>query len=177
MKQFDYDAVKRLQNDDKKAFNTLYGQYNHKIYLNALKFTKDSDTAKDIVQEVFITLWEKRQSIDPSKPLLNWIFVVSYHKSIDFLKKSLKIIPVSEDLLPYTFQLEPEESMRREHQWKLIERAINELSPQKRKVFEICKLQGKTYAHAAQQLQISKYTVKEYLSAAMKNVKEFVEKR
>jgi len=97
MKNIDcVNIVKRLQEDDKTAFDWIYNQFSHKIYLNALKLTKDRNMAEDIVQDVFIILWEKRNSIDPSRPLLNWIFVVSYHKSIDYLKKILRALPVSD---------------------------------------------------------------------------------
>ncbi len=175
MKHIDSEVIKRLQDGDKKAFDRIYWQYSHKIYLNALKLTKDGNIAEDIVQEVFITLWEKRLSIDPSRPLLNWIFVISYHRSIDCLKRSLKTALAFDGVFPDIHPSDPDELSPREKQWMLIESAIKNLSPQKRKVFELCKLEGKTYVDAAKQLQISKHTVKEYLSAAMKNVKEFVQ--
>jgi RNA polymerase sigma-70 factor (ECF subfamily) len=49
---------------------------------------------------------------------------------------------------------------------------MDQLSPQKRKVFEICKMQGRTYKKAAEELHISKYTVKEYLSEALVSIKK-----
>lgn len=171
----DTEMVERLQNDDRKAFDNLYLQYSQKIYLNALKLTKDRSVAEDIVQEVFIILWEKRLSIDPSKPVLNWIFIVSYHKSLDYLRATMKT-PLVLDEARYYPPLEPhlEDLYMKESQLALIENAIQRLPPQRRKVFELCKIQGESYARTAQILKISKHTVKEYLSAAMKNIKEYV---
>ena len=59
-------------------------------------------------------------------------------------------------------------------QRQILENAMAQLSPQKRKVFELCKIQGKTYEETAAALQISKYTVKEYLSASVSFLKEYV---
>ena len=51
---------------------------------------------------------------------------------------------------------------------------MDQLSPQKRKVFELCKVQGRTYKKAAEELHISKYTVKEYLSEALISIKKYI---
>lgn len=178
MEYTDAEMIGRLQNDDRTAFNNLYWKHSHKIYLNALKLTKDRTAAEDVVQDVFIILWEKRLSIDPSKPVLNWIFIVSYHKSLDYLRKSLKTALVSDDSRHSSHypQADPpiEDHAIKEHQLHLIESAIQQLSPQRKKVFEICKIQGESYESAAHRLNISKHTVKEYLCAAMKNIKEYV---
>jgi len=56
----------------------------------------------------------------------------------------------------------------------LIENAVQQLSPEKRRVFERCKLEENTYEHAASQMHLSKHTAKEYLPSAMKNIREFV---
>jgi RNA polymerase sigma-70 factor (ECF subfamily) len=58
-------------------------------------------------------------------------------------------------------------------QINILEKAIALLSPQKRKVFELCKLQGRTYEEASAEMGISKHTVKEYLSGAMASIKEY----
>lgn len=176
MKQENYELITRLQANDRAAFASLYEEYSHRIYLNALKITKDTVVAQDVVQDVFIILWEKRLTLDPAKPILNWIFVVSYNKSIDHLKKALRTSLFSEIELfdgqnRYADKAEP---IIKEKRLNLIESAVARLSPQKKRVFEICKLRGKTYEFAAEEMQISKHTVKEYLSEAMKSIRTFV---
>src|SRR6188472_1886831 len=84
------DLASRLRKDDINAFNTLYWEYHAAVYANALKLIKDPAIAEDIVQEVFVTVWGKRQTIDPDQDLAGWLFVISYHKTIDQLKRKLK---------------------------------------------------------------------------------------
>ena len=69
----------------------------------------------------------------------------------------------------------PEEThLTIEEKTQLLTEAINQLSPQKRKVLELCKLQGKTYEETARELHISRHTVKEYLASAISHVKGYI---
>ena len=166
------ELAQRLITGDIEAFNEIYRKYFHPVYCNALKIIREVPVAEDVLQEVFITLWEKRATIDPEKSLAGWLFILCYHKSINLLRRKLR-----ESLLYKELQ-EPEESSLEEEikygtQWKVLENALSCLSPQRRRVFELCKLQGKTYEEAAIELRISKYTVKEYLSGAIASIKEY----
>lgn len=170
----DSELIRSLQNDDTRAFDVIYWKYHARLYSNINKLLKDGNASKDVLQEVFVTLWEKRASLDPKKEIAGWLFTVSYNKSINHLKKTLKAAIMFVDV-DEAFQVaigcEPDDETIR---LSLIEKAVTKLSPQKRKVFDLCKLQGKTYVEAANELTISKHTVKEYLSEAVAAVKEYV---
>ena len=175
MDQKTKDLASRLRKDDINAFNTLYWEYHAAVYANALKLIKDPVIAEDIVQEVFVTVWGKRHTIDPEQDLVGWLFVISYHKTIDQLKRKLKEalahkrigISIEDHSIHVNADL-------KEEQLAAIEKAMDQLSPQKRKVVELCKVQGRTYKKAAEELHISKYTVKEYLSEAMVSIRKYI---
>jgi len=168
------DLASRLRNDDISAFNTLYWEYHGAIYANAFKLIRDSVIAEDIVQEVFVALWEKRHRIDPKLDIAGWLFVVSHHKTIDQLKRKLRH-SLAERILHSIFANHTAiENDITDEQLGAIEKAVDQLSPQKRRVFELCKVQGRTYKKAAEELHISKYTVKEYLSEAIISIKKYI---
>ncbi len=170
----DRNLIIRLQAEDMDAFNALYWKYQLKLYANIFKLLKDKNATEDVLQEVFITLWEKRFTIDPDNLIAGWLFTVSYNKAINYLKKSMKESLIFEELNE-ALQFSGESAVVfRDVQLELIEKAVIQLSPQKRKVFDLCKIQGKTYEETAKELNISKHTVKEYLSGAVMNVKEYV---
>ncbi|MEP7111419.1 MAG: sigma-70 family RNA polymerase sigma factor, partial [Ferruginibacter sp.] len=149
-------------------------KFHSAIYSNVLKLTRDSFIAEDIVQEVFISLWEKRCQIDPEQEIGGWLFVVSYNKSVSHLKLKLKESLVQAALQP-TLEVTIDEDHDLVHaQVNLLAKAIEQLSPQKRRVFELCKLQHKTYEETAEELKLSKHTVKEYLSSAVNSIKEYI---
>ncbi|MBD0277895.1 MAG: sigma-70 family RNA polymerase sigma factor [Flavisolibacter sp.] len=174
MVDYDNELVIRLREDDVEAFNALYWKYHQAVYANIFKLTKEVEVTQDILQEVFIALWEKRSSIDINQTVSGWLFVVSYNKSISYLKRALKESVISNEWNEEMQPAEESEINVREVQLQLLEDALGQLSPQKKKVFELCKLQGKSYEETARELNISKHTVKEYLSAAIANVKEYI---
>jgi RNA polymerase sigma-70 factor (ECF subfamily) len=172
------ELVERLQQNDVGAFNALYWQYHEVVYRNILKFTKDPVTAEDILQEVFIKLWEKRSTIKAEQSVAGWLFVISFNLSVNHTRKRLR-----EQVLQKKLAIvEADNSIQvgatvYEEQYQLLENAIEQLSPQKRKVVTLCKLEGKTYEEAAGELKISRNTVKEHLQTAMVNLNEYIRKK
>jgi RNA polymerase sigma-70 factor (family 1) len=169
------NLVSLLKKDDLAAFDQLYWKYQKAVFQNAYKLTRDTLVSEDIVQEVFVSLWERRQSIDSDRPVGGWLFVSSYNRAVNVLKKKLReSIAVKESGVNRNAS-EPEAD-NFEIQFEILEKAINELSPQKRKVFELCKIKGKTYEEAGKEMNISRHTVKEYLSDALRLLKEYAAK-
>lgn len=169
----EYELILRLQKGDAAAFDALYLQYHHAIYYNVLKLIRDEQAAEDIIQEVFIALWEKRKELNPSG-VANWLYVVSYNRSVVYLKQRLRqsLVPLQPETsheLPETNYQQSEERLNQ------LQAALEHLSPQRRKVFELCKMQGKTYEETARELHLSRHTVKEYLSAAITGIKDYMQ--
>ena len=171
----DKELVDRLKNDQVRAFDLLYDKYLPDIYANTLKIVKDKIAAEDIVQEVFIALWEKRQSLRSDENVAGWLYVVSYNKSLNFLRANLKTAIKQSAYREYMEEyIEVSEGDNTVNQWRVLEEAIESLSPQKRKVFELCKLSRKSHQEVAEEMRLSKYTVKEYLYEAIISVKNHI---
>ena len=166
--------VAALQGDSVAAFDALYRMYFPAVYANILHLVKDSTAAQDIVQEVFIRLWEKRKLLQTGQPVGNWLFVVSYNRSLNHLRSTLRQRLKLAALAPDTVESEEEEWEVTSIQLDMLERAIDKLPPQRKKVFLLCKMQGKTYAEAATELQISHYTVKEHITKASRFIRDYV---
>jgi RNA polymerase sigma factor (sigma-70 family) len=173
MKSPDSKLVVKMRAGDVSAFDSLYWRYYEVVYRNILKLTKDPLVSEDILQEVFIRLWEKRQDINYEQPVVNWIFVISFNLSIDYTRKKLREQELHRKLLVDSEAIPPNASVYEDY-YQLLKRAIEQLSPQKQRIVKLCKLEGKTYEEAAKEMQISRHTVKEYLSAAMANLGEYM---
>jgi RNA polymerase sigma-70 factor (family 1) len=170
----DKDLVFRLHDDDIGAFDMLYQKYHHAIYRNILKLTKDDDIARDILQDIFVALWEKRTDINPDQSVSGWLFVLSFNKSISYLRKKVRETTVVNTMPFSEMEAESSDVQLMDEQYYLLQQAINQLSPQRKKVFTLCKLEGKTYEEAAEKLNLSKHTVKEYLGHAVAAVKNHI---
>ncbi|MFD2584235.1 sigma-70 family RNA polymerase sigma factor [Pedobacter vanadiisoli] len=165
----------RLQ--DRNVFDQVYKEYHKVVYANIFKLIKDTAIAEDILQDVFFALWENRAKLDPDQPVSAWLFVVSYNKSISYLRKKIKqsicyvdsydsFHLVAEEIFPDKRLIESELNM--------LEEAINALSPQKQKVFRLCRFEGKSQKETAQLLGLSTESVKDYLKQSRYFIKEYI---
>ncbi len=169
------ELLSLLVKGDMDAFDELYWKYQRAVFQNALRLTRNTSAAEDIVQEVFVSLWEKKESVNPDLPLAGWLFVSSYNRSVNILKKRLRESLVVDKLKNKDFGTETFTEIS-DLQFSILNEAVAMLPLQKRRVFELCKLQGKTYEEAASDMQISRHTVKEYLSDAMKFIRDYAAK-
>lgn len=169
------NLLTQLQLGNKEAFEVIYERYHRPLYSNIFKIIKDPFATEDLLQEVFIALWKNKASLDVEKPVANWLFVVSYNKSLSYLKETSRMnvahsdrneIPVLDNDIKYHYT---------DKQWETLEKGLKMLSPQKRKVFQLCRIESKTYKEAAAEMHISRHTVKEYLGEAMSFLKKFVQ--
>lgn len=174
----DAELVVLLQQDDTSAFDTLYWKYHQAVYRNIFKFVKEPIGTEDILQEVFTKLWEKRKEINANQSVAGWLFVISFNLSVDYVRRKLREQTIHREL----YNINPDEDFGLdnkgvyEEQYQLLEEAIAQLSPKKRKIVTMCKLEGKTYDEVAAEMQISRNTVKEHLSVAMAKLNEYIQK-
>lgn len=169
--------VRDIKNGDASAFDTLYWKYHRAVYFNIFKLIKDPDTSKDILQEVFVALWIKRSALNPDMSIGGWLFTTSYHKCIDHLRLGVAAFLWSGEVNIADEEVDHGKEREQESRLQLIQQAVHNLSPKKREVFELCKLKGKTYEETAQELNISKHTVKEYLTAAIIHIKNYIHRQ
>ncbi|MRG47948.1 sigma-70 family RNA polymerase sigma factor [Chitinophaga sp. SYP-B3965] len=154
---------------DLDNFDVLYHQYHQAVYANIWKVVKQHEAAEDILQEVFLALWENREKLDAAK-VAGWLFVTSFNKSIKYLKqkerekrKTVDLYqeePLSEEL--YTFRL------------SIVEEAVNHLPERKKEVFRLCRYEGKSYDEVAHILGISVTSVKDYLKQSTRFIKDYI---
>lgn len=165
--------VHELQQGNLRSFNTLYYKYYQAVFANICRLIKKPEDAEEILQDVFISLWDKRGTLDPGQSIGGWLMVVSQHKSINYLRKKVreKLLftgdPTDETILPIT----QKETVDIEAQLAHLDKAINNLPPKQRQAFTLCKLHHKTYGQASELLGISPYTVREYVTKAAERIK------
>jgi len=145
------------------------------VRANIFKIVRDEDMTDDILQEVFITLWDKREKFGSYKKIDGWLFVASYNRSMNYLRKiATEKLRITRLVPNKVYNDDPNETAFQEEQYRLLEEAICQLAPQRRKVFELCRFSGKTYDQAAQELSISKNTVKDHLAHANESIRAYI---
>lgn len=172
--------ITSLINGDESAFEYIFHKYSNAILANILKLVHKKDEAEDILQEVFILLWNKRDQITQHHSVAGWLFSTSYHKSLEYLKKSVKLqfkFLTDQTIESLAAGTDPEDfETRYAHQLSLLHRAIDLLPPRKKSAFTLCRMQNKTYEEAAEEMGISAETTKEYVKYAMQFIRQHLTK-
>jgi len=156
-------------------FEELYHRYKQPVFANIRKMVRDPEAAEDLLQEVFLTLWEKRQTLNSD--LAGWLFVVSYNKAATYLKKQLReaaVVVRQPDLADLLPQLPPADDALYQQQLALVEAAVRQLPHRKQQAFQLCRFEGKSCEEAAATMGVSVASVRDYLKQATRLVRKYV---
>ena len=172
----DYFCVKCLAEGDEDAFVTLYNKYHRKIYYTALKMTQSEDLAQDVAQNVFLKVWETRASLNPKQNFAAYISVICRNAVFDMFKKASHEETIKKELQQFA---EISDSSQDDNDFyktytNLLDNAVAELPPQRRMIFELCKLREKTYDEVARKMNISRSTVQDHIVKANKFIREYL---
>jgi RNA polymerase sigma-70 factor (family 1) len=165
----------RLQNGDKEAFAQLYILYSKQLYLNILRMVKAEEIAEELLQDIFVLIWEKRQMINIQQSFRSYLFRISENKVVDLFRsfnKDKKLYAQMQRTALEQYNNIEEELLASEN-IEFIKKAINTLPPQRKLIFELCKLQGKSYNEVSKLLGVSPSTINDHIVKATKSIKDF----
>ncbi len=168
--------LKRISEGDQEAFHAIYYHYAPRLYGKLLKTLHSEDLASEILQEVFLTIWQKRALIDPSRSFRSYLFRIADNLAIDLFRKSNRNQAVMERLLAASIDhyTHTEEWLEQKEKAGLLSKAIETLPPQRKTVFILCKLEGKSHDEVARMLNISPSTVNNHVVKAMQSLRSYL---
>lgn len=173
----EHRLLQELQQGHSQAFLELYNIYHPALYHYVLRFVKSPAIAEDILQDVFLKIWEIRERINPDLSFKAYLYRISRNSVFKLMKK----IAVDENLRLQVMQQfrqtvsDADLKVSWQQYETILQAAIANLSPQRQKVFLLCREEGKTYEQVAAELNLSRHTVKEHMGLAMKSIKEYFE--
>lgn len=163
----------KIRDHDDRAFGELYDQFSTQLYANILRMVKDRELAQELLQEVFVKVWEKRALIDPEKPFTAYLFQIAKNLVYDHFRKLALDKKFEQHLMTHGLDRYShiEEDLIDKERKQLFLDAVNKLSPQRKQVFTLCKLEGKSYHEVSDMLQISTSTISDHLLKSNKFIK------
>jgi RNA polymerase sigma-70 factor, ECF subfamily len=164
----------RIKLGDEQAFELLFHKYYVRLCAFANKFLNDPENAGEIVQEVFVKIWEGRDDIDPEESLKAYLFKITQNLSLNKLRR-LKVESRYTEIYKLVY-LERQEfsaldSLLAKELQENIAHAIGKLPAECRKVFELSRTDGLKYREIADTLNISVKTVETQMSKALRSLR------
>jgi RNA polymerase sigma-70 factor (family 1) len=172
------ELIQQFIDGNEEAFEKLYAQYKPVLCKFIQTFINDSALTDDIVQEVFVAVWLNRNNIDPDQSFSSYLMTSARNKIYDFFKETAKNRQMIEQRWLNFSEAgnDTEEALVSLELDELVDSALKQLSSRKRDIFELAKLKGKSHSEIAEQLGISKNTVKNHMVDSLKYLKEVIGK-
>lgn len=169
----DTDLSKLIKNRDRTAFTEIYERYSGVLYLHAYKLTQNTDEAEDIVQDIFIYLWDRADKLVFNTGIKSYLYSAVRYKFFNLIdhKKVVSKYQNSFNQFASKGEFITDNQIRENELNRLIEQEISRLPEKMRIVFELRRKEHFSTDEIAQLLNISDKTVKRQLANAVKILK------
>ncbi len=170
--------IERVIGDDHVAFAILYKKYQPIVLRFICKFLKSHEISSDTCQEVFIKIWELRHTLGEVNSFKAFLFTIAKNHTLNILKRATLEYHLRSQIL-YNFtegRKDVDDQVQSEEYNNHIINILRTLPPKTREMFELCRVQGKTYDEAAKVMGISRNTVKKHMVNSLKALRYAVAK-
>ncbi len=163
------ELLKKLKEGDSFAFEVLFYKYRNKVKGFSVKMVPAQVDPEEIVQEVFVRLWLKRDAIDPEKDFQSYLFSIAKHLILDHLKSAVnrKLYFVGEHFQQDILEEEGVDSLLSEETEEKLQKLINEIPERRREIFRLSRFEGLSYKQISERLNISENTVDSQIRNAL----------
>lgn len=165
------ELINRVKSGDQDAFEALYKSYSRKLTYRLLHLLKSEELAQDILQDVFLKVWEVRDRLDPELSFGAFLYTIASNYCKKSFRKALldqayhHHNAFEEAYSPIEWQLDKKDAK------SILESALQKLTPRQKEVFTLHKIEGHSYSEISEQLGISPNTINQLLQQANKQLK------
>jgi RNA polymerase sigma-70 factor (ECF subfamily) len=175
------DLLARIAKRERRAFEELYTRYANILYATAMKFLKQDADAQDVVQDVFIQIWDKANLYDPAKGKpLTWALTLTRNRSIDRIRAIQRRSRLRDDFEKETVMDESAglrealSGVDASEKGQILRDAVGQLSAEQRRVIELAFFRGLTQSEIAEKLGEPLGTIKARARRGLMKLKDIL---
>lgn len=172
----DHQLLLDIKSGNHAAFKKFFDQHNQILYHFLLKKGLAKEAAEDLVQQAFVSIWEKRNQIDEEKSLKAYLFKIAYTRMLNLFRDTKKFDVNVSDFEAFEKSEGDENPLDQKELNKLIEISIAQLPEKRQEVFRLCFLENFTYKEAADHLEVSVKTIENHMGLALKDLRNALSK-
>lgn len=170
------DLLSRIAQGDEAAFGIVFHHYQKKIYSYVFHLTGSKGLAEELVQDVFLKVWQHRATLPGLLRFDSWLFTIARNKVFDLLKNMAKDMAFRRQLsslLDPASNAVDDRIFSRESEARL-QKALDSLPPRQKLIFTLSRHQGLKHDEIAARLHISRHTVKTHLVQALRTLRSLL---
>ena len=172
------ELILLIQKDDRVAFYNIYERYSKRLYGFVLRYIKLKEDAEEIVQVVFLKIWESRNKIDAYASFESFLFTIAYNTTISLLRKRTYEKKYLDHLKSLQNPVNSYNLIDEIHFNELNERVqslLDELTPRQKEIFQLSREEGLSHDEIAKKLDISINTVKKHMANTLAFLKSHID--
>lgn len=171
------ELVLLLKESNEAAFEKLYRLYSKRLLGYLIKLVKSETVASEILQDVFLKIWNKRQCLDSERSFRCYLFRIAENKVYDFFRKAARDSKLQVMLIKHVCNgySHVEESFCAKENEQILHDIINLLPARRRQIFQLIKIEGLSYDEVSRLLSISTSTISDHVVKATKFIREQLE--
>jgi RNA polymerase sigma-70 factor (ECF subfamily) len=168
------DLLFRVSQGDEAAFAHLFHTYQNRLGAFVMQLTGSKPLAEEIVQEIFIRIWEKREKLSHVAHFHPYLYAVARNYSLSFLKKLGRELARKQawEISVAATHDEEDDTVIKDYR-RIIDQAISELPAQRQKVYLLSRDEGLRQAEIADRMAISLETVKKHMVLALRSIRSY----
>lgn len=168
------EIIQMLSDDNPAAFETLFLHYYPKVKLFLIGFLKDEESAQDIVQDVFLKLWQRRKELDSLTNFNAFLFRCAKNEMLNYLRKQyIGTLYIEKEIQKEArYNNDPESEYVATELSSLVKSMVDKMPSQRKIIFRMSREEGLSSDEIAQRLNINKRTVENHLSLALRTIRE-----
>ena len=167
--------IEALKLGDSKAYTILVDTYHHKLCIYAYSLNNDQKAAEDIVQNVFIRTWKKRDQLKSDFEIKSFLYKSVYNEFIDEYRKQKMVVPLEKKYIDaLTTFVENEDEYGLEQKIKFVKGEIQKLPPKCKEIFMLSKQDGLTNLEIAEYKEVSIKSVEAHITKAFNILRESI---
>ena len=168
--------VKAIQSGDKKVFRLMFDTYYHPLLRFAFRYVKAEAIAEELVQNIFLWIWENRHEWNVNGKLKTYLFRAIKYKAMDYGRQERtrrQYIDQFSEEEEREFKTDLDVQEQKESKFiQVVQETIEELPERPRMIYKLSRLEGLTYSEIAEVLEISPKTVEAHMSRALSFLRE-----
>jgi RNA polymerase sigma-70 factor (ECF subfamily) len=170
----DIELVERLQKGDVEAFDRVYEKYSGKLYSFGLKYLKSTDEAEELVQSVFLKLWENHRNLKKELSFKSYLFTIAYNDICKlFRKRNYKQKFIADTLYENSrSSSDIEDSINYKSVLERVQKIIDTLPKRQKTIFLKSRQEGKSTKEIAVEVGLTPGTVDNYISESLKFIRK-----
>lgn len=165
--------VEKIQAGDQNAFEKLFHQYYSRLCVFSNGYVKSLDLARDVVQEVFIKIWDNKENFHVTHSLKAYLYQSVRNQSLNVLQQKKQNLKLRKNLLKQQHtEYQDQPGLNTEELTQKIWRMVDELPERRRTIFVLYRKHGLSYSEIGEVMGIARKTVENQMGKSLRFIRE-----